>query len=332
MALLEPELHALLLAVWPPAFAAIATYYVVQLRRKSGSSSAEAERMSYLTQEMMYRADRAAAESRSMLPAIVQSSLEDLSSQLNRTVEMSVRRNITAQRPVSPAISVRKLATERRNAERRLIRELSHQVNTPISQMEASLLLIRREYSGSLPAMDERLARIQTGLEMVKSTFLAFREGITGVRGASAWSPESLPNSLRSAFEMYQTSAEKHLQFVCELPEELEGISKNLLFALILPLLENAVDAASAGSEVRIGFSLSDTRYTLSVVNSEVESLPFDEIYEDGFTTKAEHSGIGLSVVKDLLASQPDSTIEHNFSGRTVVFSISLRRPELEAH
>jgi sensor histidine kinase regulating citrate/malate metabolism len=61
------------------------------------------------------------------------------------------------------------------------------------------------------------------------------------------------------------------------------------------------------------------------MVRNTPKSLPkSNEIYDEGFTTKNNHDGLGFSIVKHLLTSQAGSSITHKIDGKTITFTITL--------
>lgn len=68
-------------------------------------------------------------------------------------------------------------------------------------------------------------------------------------------------------------------------------------------LLDNALESAEESEQKRVDFSLSAKHglYTIVVRNSCVDAVSTQNIFKRGFTTKKNHSGIGLSQIEEII-------------------------------
>jgi signal transduction histidine kinase len=206
-----------------------------------------------------------------------------------------------------------------------LIREISHSLNTPLAQIEASILSMDR----SVVRDTAKLDNILEGVRICKSFLAAFREVATLTRDVRAWSPDSISEAVRSASALYAHRAGKSPEVEVHIADSVPGYNNNYLMAVLLPLVENAMDAVKPDGSVKVTGALRGDVYVIDVCNDGVvDGLP-ELIYENGFTTKHEHEGLGLATVRRLVASKRDARISHKVDGSFVTFTVELPRGAL---
>ncbi|MDZ7753788.1 MAG: ATP-binding protein [Gammaproteobacteria bacterium] len=100
------------------------------------------------------------------------------------------------------------------------------------------------------------------------------------------------------------------------------------MVALLLPLIENAAEAAKPGTELDINFHQKNGYNVIRVTNT-TELLPGGkEIFDAEFSTKNGHHGLGLSTVKSLLESIEGALIDYTINGDKITFELKLRGAE----
>lgn len=214
--------------------------------------------------------------------------------------------------------------SETSDAPVQLIRELSHSLNTPLSQIEVSA-------SVALSTLDNRteleksIHSISDSVQVCKAFLGAFRELVISAPSA-VWNPNSIEDAIKSAAKIYASSQKKEFTYKFELPAAIDGYSNNYISSLILPILENAIESGKKGTQITIEYSNKEEVDYITVTN-EPESEPGgNEIYEQGFTTKKDHEGTGLTSVKHLLSAIRGANLEHKFESRLATFKISIPR------
>lgn len=206
-----------------------------------------------------------------------------------------------------------------------LIREISHALNTPLSQMEAALLTVKTELRHPDPQnISARLRSIQIGLDICKSVVGSFRELILGSKASSAWAPQSLKEAIATAAEAYIAQHGTKIFLNNELPDNVRGYSNNYLISLLLPLVENAIDSATPDTTVSLSISNVDGFDRLSISNKPLKLPISHEIYDDGFSTKPGHTGTGLTIVQHLLTAMPSASLSHKIVEDVLTFDIMI--------
>jgi signal transduction histidine kinase len=211
-----------------------------------------------------------------------------------------------------------------------LVREISHSLNTPLSQIEVAAARlqsplemypqVRRNADAAL------VGRITSSVGICKAFLVAFGELTKVASSVSDWNPESLQQALATAAALYRSATDKmDVAVEVNIPDSLPGYSNSYVLSLILPLLENAIEASTSGSEVKIDFEHSTIGNQIAVVNSCRYPPSQEQINEPGFTTKDEdHHGLGLTVVRRLLSSRRAASLDYEVDGESVKFTLTL--------
>jgi signal transduction histidine kinase len=209
------------------------------------------------------------------------------------------------------------------SAEFRIIGELAHSLKTPLAHLDATIGLLQHgeEFPGD-EAM-EILEELSTSVELCKATLAAFRE-LTRVSGrAESWAPQSLAHSIEKAHRVYNSQAKKATTLQLHSPDEITGYSNNYILALILPLLENAVEAAPPNGAVAITVS-TDAGVTIIVENETVSPVDQHAVETFGESTKLNHEGIGVQVVQSLVGARAGGSTSFVTRDHTFSFTVTL--------
>ncbi|MBM2614973.1 sensor histidine kinase [Actinoplanes sp. LDG1-06] len=210
----------------------------------------------------------------------------------------------------------------RKQREDPLIRELAHSLNTPLAQMEA--ILIARHGDGAGRDTDDLLV----GVQVCKSFLAAFRELATLARDTQAWEPASLADALDRAAQLYTKRLDGDVSCETRMPERIVGYGNNFVLAVVLPLLENAVEASPPYGKVSVFYRATDDENVIEVANDLRPGVTLDPLmYRESWSSKPGHLGLGLRTVSDLLSTHHAAGMSHTVdpAGR-VTFAVNLRR------
>jgi signal transduction histidine kinase len=215
-----------------------------------------------------------------------------------------------------------KAATNSRDAS--LVRELAHSLNTPLSQIEIAATRIATLSNNGDP---ELMERIRNGVRLCNAFLAAFQEVETIAGKLPQWQPKDLRNALISAATLYCASSNRTKLVVnIDVPDRIAGYSNSFVLALMLPLLENAIEAAPDDSTVAVRFEQSGNTIELYASNlCEPDFVNNQQIYEAGYSTKG-HRGLGLAVVRRLLSAREGAGVTHSYDGAKITFQLTLPR------
>ena len=111
----------------------------------------------------------------------------------------------------------------------------------------------------------------------------------------------ALVNEVFAACESYKNA--KIIEFINELSFDAEiEADKDKMFSVLINLCKNAIEATGTNGYVKIYGSGREF-----FIENNGEAIPTnlqDKLFDDGFTTKADGSGLGLMLVKNYLNSQ----------------------------
>jgi signal transduction histidine kinase len=200
-------------------------------------------------------------------------------------------------------------------------REISHSLNTPLAQIEAGVLSM----SDVTAEQRRKLDGILDAVGICKSFLAAFREAATLAPDSEAWSPDSLGDALRAAAALYAARAGGEPKVEVRAPQSLPGYSNNYVMAVLLPLLENAMEAVPPDGSVSVHVRRATEGFRLSVSNDTIETGLPNSVYRVGYTTKQGHDGLGLPSVRRLLALR-EAHIGHGVADGRTTFTIDLPR------
>lgn len=115
---------------------------------------------------------------------------------------------------------------------------------------------------------------------------------------------------------------EKEIAISIEVPDVIERIDMNTieLSRIIGITLDNAIEASESLEDalIRIAFFKEDESVTLIIMNKCKDSIPrLHELFEEGFSTKGDNRGLGLSTLKEITDNNDnvllDTVIENGF-------------------
>lgn len=94
-------------------------------------------------------------------------------------------------------------------------------------------------------------------------------------------------------------------------------------------LLDNAIEAAAESKKKYVEFSVNEpygeNKLVIEIMNSFDSAVNVEEIFRDGFTTKKEHTGFGLSEVKKILSKYKNCTLYTRISDNIFTHKIEVK-------
>lgn len=325
-------LKLILIGFWTPIIFILAgyLYWRIMTRRYTRYRDFPVEEK---FEEMLYKTSREVERISEIIPEMVDSRLEKLSGKLSNTLESTLDRKLTKsletfKTDISPKLDIAKFSQgQDSSSSATIMREISHSLNTPLSQIEAANLSMKELYKSKdlgIFEFSDYTSAIQSSLNICKSFLAAYRELVLVASSSSFWSPKSLTSALSSAFDVYKRKENKNLTLSIDISEDIPGYSNNYLISVLLPLIENAVESSGSDNEVKIVGQKSNSIYIISVINATKEPPTSDVIYDDSYTTKPSHEGMSLSIVKHLISSNRNASISHKVDSNLVTFQIKL--------
>ncbi|MBO7486312.1 MAG: PAS domain S-box protein [Spirochaetaceae bacterium] len=244
--------------------------------------------------------------------------------------------------------------TERRNQQTLLRRmenlasltnlaaSVAHEIKNPLGSISIHIQLIQkalkkaRETDGMLPDpkfTEHYLDIVNEEIERLNKIIVDF---LFAVRPISATLvPLDINNLIRSMAEFIKPELdskkiELQLDLMTKAPDLM--LDEQLTKQVIINLVQNSVAAMKNGGILYISTKFSDDKIILTIAdNGEgMDEQTLSRIFEPYFTTKANGTGLGLTMVYKIIKETGGDIHAKSFPGEGTVFTISLPVPQKE--
>jgi K+-sensing histidine kinase KdpD len=214
------------------------------------------------------------------------------------------------------------------------IRQISHALYTPLSRIDAittNVITVNPD-----DAIAEKMANAKSAVEICYAYLAAYRKIITAAETGSYWSPQSLKEAIVKSAKVFIGASAKNVVMKVEAPASVRSPSTIYILAVLLPLIENAIDASLDDDPVE--FNVQDLADGVEANITNVLHEPFagQKVFDPGFTTKKAssdggspigmnaHEGLGLTIVGNLLSAVPGGQITYKADAESVTFTVKL--------
>lgn len=214
-----------------------------------------------------------------------------------------------------------------------ILRVMAHELRNPLSCVRLHSDLIRRALaSGSTGAALESLAELEADATRLASLVDEYVDLGRASSHALALTPIDLREPLRAAVEAQQKElASRTIRVDLDLPDRpvmVDGETSKLE-VVVHKLLRNAAEAVGDGGGVLVRLCV-DRRARLEVADSGPGFADPAIAFRPFYSTKSEHTGLGLSIVHDIVrAHRGDvSAFNRDEGGACVRVRIPIREEE----
>ena len=204
-----------------------------------------------------------------------------------------------------------------------MIGNIKHSLTTPLSQIQTNCELLKSNNKDA--DTREVIERIDNASKVCLSIIHSYVEASYNI---SLPAFMELDKSIQSYFYMLLGENQSNIKLEFNnFPSQFEGFSSNYIFAMIVPLLQNAVTASPQDETIVIGCENTSKIYKISVVNTCKQLPPTEkDLQTQGYSSKKNHRGVGLSTVRNLLDLAKSGIMNFDISGNTVTVSIHLNK------
>lgn len=319
-----------LLGFWVPAMAAVTLFWFFrrsERRVEVRMDGMRSDDFRHAQAELQFRLDRILGELRDQIQR-----LEEFSDASRRELQGNVRgvmESVLAgplskliASEISKGLADRALPTPSTDTltQEAIVADLAHGIKTPLAHIEASLLELRATGSS-----DGQLLEMISSVDLIKAVLAAFRQVTRTSGNPDKWSPSDLQVALTAAHSVFNTTTGKRTELrLRSVPQALDGYSNNLLVGVLLPLLQNAVEASPEGELVEMVFIRSADGFSFRLSNRTSSPADPQALQQRGKSTKAGHEGIGLASVSDLLKGIPNAKLRFNVMQDDLEVVVSL--------
>lgn len=191
--------------------------------------------------------------------------------------------------------------SQRLSALGQMVASLAHQIRTPLS----AALLYASHLSEKALGLEQqqrfagKLKERLLDLERQVRDMLIFAKGELPMMDRI--SPSSLMGSLKNAMEA--RLADRHVRWQCDQYQGRLLCNQDTLVSALSNLVENAVESGATGLKVHLFGRAAELCVAVSDNGEGIDSQIFNKLGEPFVTTKSTGTGLGLSVVKAVVAA-----------------------------
>jgi K+-sensing histidine kinase KdpD len=214
--------------------------------------------------------------------------------------------------------------------QQQFIKELFHCLMTPISQVDASLSIIKAKIPQSDEILERSIKSIKAGIELTKSVLFAYRQVAFYTYHNTSEDALTIRDGIFSAELLYKGHNKKNIIFTDKnVPESIQGFSNYFILATLLPLLENAIYATNSEQQIEIEYISTEQDHIFKIYNPINSPISINDLYKDGFSSKKDngklHKGTGLSIVRNLIANIENSKLSFEFNNNILTTILQIR-------
>ncbi|MFF4692181.1 sensor histidine kinase [Streptomyces sp. NPDC001307] len=213
----------------------------------------------------------------------------------------------------------------------RLLAELTHALRTPLAGLKAQIMTVQTRHDDldAVPELAGALARIEERAQVCEAVVATFRR--LGAL-ADAVPGEYLPSLTRAVRDIHAAAEERTgrgTTLRTDLPESVAGYRNDYLATLLLPLIDNAVEASPPGGTIEVAHRDEEGTVTLQLTNAVQAPVDMEALASPGRSTKGgDHQGLGYPGAQRLAALTRGGRIRAWQSGGSFHVRVSLPAEE----
>ncbi len=205
--------------------------------------------------------------------------------------------------------------------------KFGHELGNPLNGMSLTIQLLEQRLKRLLPTADEQMNSTVTRLKSEISRLNILLQDFRSLSRKERYNFQStsLSGLVGEAIEIelphyVEQGIEVESSFTADLPPITVDIDK--MKQVILNLAKNAVDAMPKGGKLSFACAATAGGVTLEISDTGVGIPPEVDIFEPFFTTKSFGTGIGMTIVRQILAAHGATIGYRSEPGKGTTFSI----------
>jgi PAS domain S-box-containing protein len=207
--------------------------------------------------------------------------------------------------------------------------KFGHELGNPLNGMSLTIQLLEQRLRRQAQTFDEQVAATLTRLKSEISRLNSLLQDFRSLSRKETYNFEStsLKQLVGEAIEIelpryLEQGVEVESIFSADLPPVMVDIDK--MKQVILNLAKNAVEAMPHGGKLSFKGVATSRAVTLEVSDTGAGVPAHVDIFEPFFTTKSFGTGIGMTIVRQIVAAHGGSITYRSEPGKGTTFSISL--------
>jgi signal transduction histidine kinase len=209
--------------------------------------------------------------------------------------------------------------------------KIGHELANPLNGMSLTIQLLEQRLSRQSNPVDSQttltINRLKNEVARLNSLLQHFRS--LSRREKFDFRATSLAALVGEALEIETPRyGEQGIEIECFFGSGLPNVTVDIdkMKQVIFNLTKNAAEAMAGGGKILIRGLASDDRVILEISDTGTGIPPGIDIFEPFFTTKPHGTGIGLSVVQQIIRGHDGSITYRSEHGKGTTFTISLPR------
>jgi signal transduction histidine kinase len=227
------------------------------------------------------------------------------------------------EKPAEPAPPKPAKAEEEALTDRQVIAELAHSLRTPLlaARHEADAIALSHP---DRPELVKQARNIEGFVDLCDTVLATFRQLVDTARRTERLRGGSLDEIVRRLHTAVESKHKRGTTLVVMLPKEIPGYTTGYLATLLLPLIENAVEASPPHGAIRVKYDENEDYSFLRVMNNIADVTSGPVFPDDGTSTKHDGPGLGLSVVRRLADMRRGGRVTTEADGSSAQVAVRL--------
>jgi two-component system sensor kinase FixL len=207
--------------------------------------------------------------------------------------------------------------------------KFGHELGNPLNGMSLTIQLLEQRLKRLLAAADEQVNSTVTRLKSEISRLNSLLQDFRSLSRKENYNlqPITLPALVREAIEIELPRYTEHkIAVESSFPADLPPIAADFdkMKQVILNLAKNAAEAMPNGGKLSFTGSVMSGGVTLDIADTGAGIPPEVDVFEPFFTTKAFGTGIGMTIVRQILAAHGATISYRSEPGKGTTFSIQF--------
>jgi len=206
--------------------------------------------------------------------------------------------------------------------------KIGHEIANPLNGIYLTLQLVEQRLSRQ-PSADEH---VTTDIARIKKEIGRLNQLVTEFRVLSRqqnynFRPARLSELIDDMVDVQQPLCEtRAIRVVRHMPASLPPIDvdEDKLKQALLNLFKNAIEAMPNGGDLTLEVSRSDCEVVINISDTGSGIAPGVDIFAPFYTTKKEGTGLGLIIVRQIIAAHEGTITFKSEPGKGTTFTISL--------
>lgn len=212
---------------------------------------------------------------------------------------------------------------DKRTVDFDIIRDLNHFFATPFATIEANIELLKNTKGINTAHLD----KINNSIQLCKCIVETYRESLS-FSDSHNNIIDSLKRTIECAYNVYTERNGKTLESLNtdNIPCKFLSHNNHYIISIILPLLENAIQAAPNNTRIDIVFN--NAERTICISNTCENTPSLKDLKTQGYSSKENHKGTGIMIVNNLLSIKNKGVLATTIEKNTVFQTIKLNSNE----